>query len=336
MSHEDDVVAHLKSLERPAPTVRVDRRRVLSAGRRRRGARAAAVTAAGVVAVAGVVTAAMAVAPGTHHAAVPATSSTSTPTTSPVPAPSPSPAHAVIDPVTGLVTTPFSTFMVNQHDLDIMMSAWDLARSRCMAEAGYADRFVFAVTHTAVPDMSTPYGIWDRDALHQRGYAGPTLDPYAGEGSEIHVSSPAVETAMETCADQVRPMGFIFEPTSFDDLRPAVGVETAGDTAEGKGVVAEWVACLATHGVAGPEDDDSLMPAGVLSMSLADQVRIGLVDIDCKESTDLRQRLADIDAANQQAYLDAAPAFEAAYRETVETALAASRAYLSASGIDMP
>ena len=229
-----------------------------------------------------------------------------------------------------------SSFQVSQHDLDIMMSAWDLARSRCMADAGYADNFVFAVTRTAQPDTSRIYGIWDPEDLRQHGYAGPALNPDDGEGSEIHVSTPAVDAAMQACADQVRPMGFIFEPTSFDDIKPAVGAESAVYTPEGQAVIAEWTACLEAHDVAAPDEEGSLQPAGMLSMSLPEQVRIGLIDIDCKESTDLRQRLADIDAGTQQAYLDSAPEYVAAYQTTAELALATSRAYLAEAGIDMP
>lgn len=336
MSHDEAFVAHLKNLEVPAPPLPIDRRRVLAMGRRRRGTRAAAVSALSTVAVAGLITAAVAALPGPDHAAPPATTPTATPTTVPAPAPSATPAHAVIDPVTGLVTTPFSTFLVSQHDLDIMGSAWDLARSRCMADAGYADNFVFAVQRSPVPDMSTPYGIWNRDEVRERGYAVPQLDPYDGEGSAIDISSAAVEAAMSSCADQVRPMGFVVEPTSFDDIAPAEGAESAEDTPEGRVVIAEWTACLEAHDVAPPDEEGSLRPAGVSSMSLDEQVRIGLIDIDCKESTDLRQRLADIDAAIQQAYLDSAPAYVAAYTAAIESALSTSRAYLEASGIDMP
>ncbi|KRD43530.1 hypothetical protein ASE38_04695 [Cellulomonas sp. Root930] len=339
MSNDDAFIAHLKNLETPAPPLPVDHRRVLAAGRRRRGTRAVAVSAISAVAVAGLVTAAVAALPSTRDAAPPATTATTatnTPTTAPAPEPSPTSAHAVIDPVTGLVTTPLSSFHASQHDLDIMMSAWDLARSRCMADAGYADSFVFAVTRTPEPDLSRQYGIWDRDELRQRGYAGPAFDPYDGEGSEIHVSSPAVDAAMQTCADQVRPRGFIFEPTSFDDVAPAMGVQPAYRTPEGQAVIAEWAACLAAHDVTAPDEEGSLQPAGVLSTSLQEQVRIGLIDIDCKESTNLRQRLADIDAVNQQAYLDSAPEYVSAYRATVAAALAASRAYLAEAGIDMP
>ena len=336
MSNDDAFVAHLKNLEAPTPPLPVDHRRVLAAGRRRRGMRAAAVSAISAVAVAGLVTAAVAAMPGTHYAAPPATTATSAPTTAPAPESSPTSVHGVIDPVTGLVTTPFTGFQVSPHDQDIMLSAWDLARSRCMADAGYADNFVFAVTRTVVPDMSTPYGIWDRDALRQRGYGGLPLDPYAGETSKVRVSSPAVDAAMQTCADQVRPMGFDFEPTSFDDIAPAVGAQSAAYTVKGRAVIAEWAACLAAHDVAAPDEEGSLRPAGVMKLSLEEQVRIGLIDIDCKESTNLRQRLADIDAVNQQAYLDSAPEFVAAYRATVASALVTSRAYLAAAGIDMP
>ncbi|WP_407342178.1 hypothetical protein [Pengzhenrongella phosphoraccumulans] len=336
MNNDDAFVAHLKNLEGPTPPLPVDHRRVLAVGRRRRGTRVAAVSVISTVAVAGLVTAAVAVLPGTHYAVAPATTATSTATTAPAPGPSPRSAHAVIDPVTGVVTTPFTSFQVSQNDLDIMMSAWDLARSRCMADAGYADSFVFAVTRTALRDTSRLYGIWNRDDLRQRGYAEPALDPYDGEGSEIHVSSPAVEAAMQSCVDQVRPMGFIFEPTSFDDIKPAVGAESAIYRPEGQAVIAEWTACLEAHEVAAPDEEGSLQPAGVLSMSLPEQVRIGLIDIDCKESTDLRQRLADIDAGDQQAYLDSAPEFVAAYQTTAKLALVTSRAYLANAGIDMP
>jgi len=333
MSTDDAFVTHLKNLEAPAPPLPVDHGRVLVLGRRRRGVRAAAVSAVSVAAVAGLVTAAVAALPGPLDAAPPATT-TSVPTPATTPAPSPTSAHAVIDPVTGVVTTPLSTFTVSRHDLDIMMTAWELARSRCMADAGYAENFVFAVTRSPERDVSRPYGIWNRDELRERGYAEEPVDIYDGEGSEIHVSSPAVDAAMQACADQVRPMGFVFEFTSFDDIAPAVGAESAVRTPEGQAVVAEWTACLAAHGVPGP--DEFLQPAGVLGLSLDEQVRIGLIDIDCKESTNLRQRLADIDAVLQQAYLDSAPEYVAAYRATVDAALAASRAYLSEAGIEMP
>ncbi|GAA3799849.1 hypothetical protein [Cellulomonas soli] len=336
MSHDEAFVAHLKNLEVPPPPLPIDRRRILAIGRRRRGTRAAVVSAVSAVAVAGLVTAAVAALPGPDYAAPPATTPTATPTTLPAPEPSATPAHAVIDPITGLVTTPFSTFLVSQHDLDIMGSAWDLARSRCMADAGYADNFVFAVQRTALPDMSRPYGIWNSAEVRQRGYAEPQLDPYDGEGSTIDISSAAVEAALDSCNDQVWPMGFIVDPTSFDDSKPAVGAEFAGYTPEGSVVIAEWTACLEAHDVAPPDEEGSLQPAGVLSMSLEEQVRIGLIDIGCKESTDLRQRLADIDAVNQQAYLDSAPAYVAAYTAAIESALSASRAYLEAAGIDMP
>ena len=36
MSHDDDFVTHLKSLERTTPSVSVDREHILSVGRRRR------------------------------------------------------------------------------------------------------------------------------------------------------------------------------------------------------------------------------------------------------------------------------------------------------------
>ena len=132
-----------------------------------------------------------------------------------------------------------------------MMSAWDLARSRCMADAGYADNFVFAVTRIPEP---TCRGSTASGTGTSCGSAGTRARPsiiYDGEGSEIHVSSPAVDAAMQTCADQVRPMGFIFEPTSFDDIAPAMGVQSAYRTPEGQAVIAEWAACLAAHDVTG-------------------------------------------------------------------------------------
>ncbi|WP_066583383.1 hypothetical protein [Cellulomonas timonensis] len=331
MSRDDTFAAHLRSLEADPPPISVDRDRVLAIGRRRRAARGAGIGAASVALVAGLMSAAISAAPSPHDAALPAT--TSTPSAPPATAP-PSPARAQIDPVTGAITTPFTTFHVTSRELDIMGSAWDLARSQCMADLGYASDFVFAPTRTPPRDTSLDYGIWNRDDLRRSGYDTAVDDRF--EGSSIKTSSPQAETAMQTCMDQVRPMGFIFEPTSFDAVAPAKGVTAATYTSQGQAVVDEWTACLDAAGVAGPDEAGSLLPAGVLRMSSQEQLRIGMVDIDCKESTGLRQRLADIDAVNQQEYLDSAPAYVAAYRATVERAVAASRSYLAQSGIEIP
>ena len=71
MSRDDDFVTHLKSLERTTPSVSVDREHILSVGRRRRAGRTAGITTFGVVAVVGLVTTTVAVAPRMHDAAPP-------------------------------------------------------------------------------------------------------------------------------------------------------------------------------------------------------------------------------------------------------------------------
>ena len=219
-----------------------------------------------------------------------------------------------------------------------MQTASDLALSRCMADVGFADSIVFGPT--AMGDGSSlNYGVWSRDEVRQYGYAVHVEDviEWSDPPGSMNLSSPQAEAAMFACVDQVDAMGLALRPgpPGDDDARPEAPTESS-QTAEGRAVIAEWTACLVAHDVPSPDPEALFQPRGVEQLDLAEQVRIGLIDIDCKEATNFRQRLADIDAVIQQAFIDAHPDYVASVRATRDRTVAAATAYLVAAGIEVP
>ena len=167
-----------------------------------------------------------------------------------------------------------------------MQTASDLALSRCMADVGFADSIVFGPT--AIGDGSSlNYGVWSRDEVRQYGYAVHFEDviEWSDPTGSMNLSSPQAEAAMSACVDQVDAMGLALRPgpPGDDDARPE-GPTESSQTAEGRAVIAEWTACLVARTSRHPTRRLCSNPRGV-EQRPGGQVRIGLINIDCKGAT---------------------------------------------------
>jgi len=319
--NEDDLVARLKSLENNAPRVRVDRARVLRAGRRRRGARAAGISVVAVAAVLGAYSAVGAL-PVHGDASRPAdTPASQTPTPS---------ARAHVDPVTGVADLPMDDRVMNEVDVAVMESAQSLAMSRCMADAGFGNAYRFVEPKKPDARPGYRYGVWDVASLRQRGYSGPTTDIF-DSSTDIDLSAPGASGAMSDCLQDVKALGLVGGPEGVKATAP-VGRKTAEDLPAGQAVLADWRDCLRTHDVDPPTDRSSFTPTFPSDPSLGEQVRVGLIDIACKKEVDLNQRMSDIELASQQAYLVRARHYLAAWDAYFTPILARDRAYLAEAG----
>lgn len=337
MSTDDEFLARLRDLAGEPPAVAVDRARVLHLGRRRRAARATGIGAVAVLAVVGVsggVTALAAQRGGGVAAPAGPASVAPAPTPDATPEPSDAPTAAVpvalVDDVAGTITLPLDAWTWSDADFATSQTAVELSVSQCMAAAGMADEFPFPGPVPVQPDDVT-YGVWQRDVVEATGYA--SLVPQDSPGGGLDGDDPRVATQRDCYIAAFATYGV--EAQAIQDGGPQ-GYESPGYVPEGIALLDEWRRCMADHDVATSPEEAWAVPSGATAAPLAEQVRIGLIDVECKESMDFVQRFAEVEAAQQLDYIARAEPFLTELHAAQERALVASRALLAENGVAMP
>ncbi|MFS0699763.1 hypothetical protein AB6N24_07290 [Cellulomonas sp. 179-A 4D5 NHS] len=341
MSTDDAFTRHLRDVAATAPRVAVDHRAVLASARRHRLARAGGVTVGTLVLVLAVALGVSAL-PGPGEAALPAGP---TPGGTTVPAPSPTPGSSasaapadavIIDLDAGTVRLPLDDWLIDESEEAILLAAQLHSAHRCLEAAGYGE---YSSSSTGLPPVRPgfrDYGVWVRADVEARGYQD-LVETFDEQGAGGNGSPPPEEffPASRACFAAALDQGLSYDPSDFESLAPE-GWTSALRTDEGRAVVAEWAACLAEQGVATPPVDDGVMvPTGVLDAPLDEQVRVGLLDVACKEQLDVVGRLAGLDAAAQLAYIERARPYLEALRPVQQAALAKARAYLEEAGVEV-
>ncbi|WP_024286744.1 hypothetical protein [Cellulomonas sp. KRMCY2] len=328
MNHNESFTAALRTMADQTPLIRVDRHTVLRLGRRRRAARTAGVSVMIAVGVAGLYGGVVAALPRVQdHMVAPAT-----PTPEPSPERSVTAVGAVVDKEAGTISLPLDERIWSSADVATMQAAVDLYVSRCMADAGLGAEYTFQGPYAVQPD-DVYYGVWVRAVVLESGYR--SLGPDTSRpGSGLRGNDPRISTQTE-CYLSALKSGLTYEPTDFDATAP-VGHKLPADLPEGQVVMDEWRQCLRANDVAPPVDDASLLPRDALGAPLEEQIRIGLIDVDCKEQTDFVQRIADIDAAEQLAYIERASDYLQQIRPIQQSVITKARAYLQDAGVPIP
>lgn len=339
MSTDDDFTRRLRDVAATAPRVTVDRSAVLAAGRRRRLARAGGVTVGTLVLVLAVALGVSAL-PGPGQAALPAGPTPGEPTPSvSAPAAGPTadaaPAFPVIDVGAGTVRLPLDDWLIDEAGEALLQGAADHSADACLEAAGYGEHSSFSglpPTRRGFVD----YGVWRRADVEARGYQDLVVefDEPVARGDR---PAPTEEfyTASRACFGAARDQGLMYDPADFESLAPE-GWTSALSTDAGRAVAAEWAACLADQGVATPSlGDGGMIPVGVLDAPLDEQVRVGLLDVACKEQLGVVRRLAEIDTEQQLAYIERARPYLEALRPVQQDALAKARAYLTEAGVEV-
>ena len=353
MNH-DDVARRLQQLAGPTPLITVDRGRVLHAGRRRRTARAVALggtATLGLTALVGGVVVALpqggsddpslaAPPPSTSASATPDPTSGAVP-----PAPGDAPA-AVVDLATGAITLPLDELTLSPRDQVVIEWARSLSVSRCMEEAGYGANHRFAPPELPADIPSShhgingSYGVWVREQVATYGYGGPSWhDTELWDSADRRAGGDDAAAAELACSLAAIDEGLGYSQEQFDawDAVAPEGWQPAQYTTEGQAVLEEWRACLTAAGVTPPGPDEGMIPPGVMGAPPAEQVRVGLIDVTCKEDLDVVQRLADVDAAQQWAYLERGGREYLQERAAADRAmLATAEALLAGAGIEVP
>lgn len=342
MNDDELLVTRLREMVGHVPPVQVDRDDVLRRGRRRRVLRASGATVGAGVLCAGLYLAVGGSGSEPASTFAPASGDeSSSPTTSPA-----GPvgdglategARAVIDESAGTITLPLDAWLPSRQERAVTRSARDVYLARCTTAAGRGD-IVDLVGPVRVPSGTgneQSYGAWRVETLEQWGYEQPGLDDALP--NRIGAADAAATELVSSCQQSGIDEGLAVAPGQLDVLA-LEGVEAPvafTGTAAGRVVLAEWRGCLADRGVEPPAEGGGMVPPAAVDASLDEQVRIGRIDIACKDELDVVQRLADVDAAEQREYIVRAGDRLEQRRAIEQAVLSKAEAYLASQGLSM-
>jgi len=347
----EEFVARIRAAATDTPSVRIDRAHVLRAGRRRRAGRVVGGVGLTGLLMAGTVTAVASLGPsGPQAPAAPSTDAASpSPRATDVPVDEPyGPVEVVagaadVDTETGVIRLPVEANWLTADEWDVVGTAQDVFLDGCFETAGYGEYFSpgdapflqdMAARHARETER---YGVWREADVRVNGYGG-AMAQWGGPEDEVLDGLPFTEdmaAASRGCYRAMLDAGLSWEPATVTADAP-LGLPPVYEMPEARPVIDEWAECLADAGVAPPRDADSvLVPGDVWDASFDEEVEIGLVDVACKAQVDLVQRLADVEAAYQLAYLERGREWVEEYAALQQRTLRAAEAYLAtAEGSD--
>ncbi len=338
----DDVLDRMRAAAADTPRVTVDRGAVLRAGRRRRVARVAGGAGLSVALVAATITGVAALAPDGPAGPVGADDS---PTGSPSPTPGAydeayGPVEVVagvaeVDAEAGTIVLPLDAYRLSADDWDVIDAAQDVFLDACFEDAGYGEYYepgeALWQSSARHAQEAHRYGVWQADDVRERGYAG-LLETWATPEEEVSglPFTDEMAAASRGCYRAMLDAGLSYEPETTTADAP-LGVPPVTLMPEADEALAAWVGCLDDAGVAAALDDSGVLaPPGVWAEPFDEQVRIGLIDVQCKAETDLVQRLADVEAAYQLAYIERGGTWLEDFAAVQEEVLRTAEEYLAA------
>ncbi len=344
MNPDDDFVEHLRRVARRTPPLRVDAEQVLRAGRRRRRTRAAGVSALATVAVVATVAGGSVLLPGPGRP-WPAAPPAGAPASSEA---EPSP-HVVLDAAAVTVTTPLDAWVLSGQELAITQAALSHHVDTCMAARG-RDGYAEAAREIVVPvvpaDGYATFGLWDPEQAGEDAYAPrpEPFDVYAGEdspGTGVDHAGDDEGATSRACYAEADRAGLLLDLADVDAAAPApAGLDPVELTEDGKDVIRAWEECLADRGVEDPDPEEAggfpLVPDAVEGAGPVDRARISAVDLACKDELGTVAAVADIEAREQNAYVERAREHLTLRRDLEQEVLARAVAHLEAHGITVP
>lgn len=331
--NDEDFILRLRSVSQQTPVVAVDHTKVLRSGRRRRAGRAVGATLGVGALCGGLVAGALALTPAQPRE-TPVMPATTAPTATQGPSESGDGPRAIVDEVTGTITTPLDDWDLSIEERTETRTANDVFTARCMTDAGYGDTVTLDGPSFALNTDGLGFGLWRHDALMRSGYE---MD-LAGVSTNGFTAAPGTEEAvleqLDACGQQAVEAGLTYDPEQLGEI-PPTNFTPAGGTPEGVAIIGEWKQCLTERGVEPPGPDDGMVPPAVQDASPEEVIRIGEIDLACKGELDTVQQLADIQAAQEAEFIARAKDYLEQRLSIEQAALETSRAYLKEQGLSM-
>jgi len=341
MTHDDDFVRRLKDMADSSFPVTVDRRGVLRVGRRRRQARRGGIALLAVTAVTASAAGVQAMLPDPD---APAPLAGPSDVAAPAPSPLPSqPAGVVFDAATGTAVEPLDAWFWTPQEQAIQAAALEHFRTTCLAAAGVAgyQDIPEQITVPVIPDDGYgDYGLWDRSQLDGLGYA-PRPQPSDLAPESAYADADTGDNAYDqaiACVGEAETAGLVFDGEQITTQGPE-GTTALNYIDEGRVVIDQWARCVREQGLKAAGSDSSfvgLVPTGAAVAGPEEQARMAEIDLGCKERLGSVQALADIQAQEQEHYIDRALSYLTEVRAAQQTVVATAATYLEDNGVTVP
>lgn len=239
---------------------------------------------------------------------------------------------AQVDPTTGVIVLPLDRYNLTRAERGIFQTANDLAMSRCMKDKGFGRYGRFVDRRDPRPEIDRTFGVWVKASVARYGYRPVPQSQRTRQVMRLNEQQmpAAAERAFLDCIPHVRRLGLVL-PAGLDVANgPSVGNGAPLDSPAARAAIERWATCLKAAGAPAPNAlDDDWVPPGLLNAPLQQQIRVALIDVECKQRLGTIQALADIEARRQWPYIDTHEARLVQQRRALDALVARSRAYLA-------
>ncbi|WP_157544388.1 hypothetical protein [Jonesia quinghaiensis] len=251
-------------------------------------------------------------------------------------------ATAILDGDTGEIVLPLEQFFMSRDEQSKVDGAIILSMASCIHDAGYPALWVpFGERERK---ESQRYGRWVLEYAEKYGYSDiPDLigqeirdhEVAFGQYYSEEVNIPEYDKVIEDCGGNGEDSEII--ASAFEDGAPPEVLEMRQlsynlmkETPEAQAAENEWRQCVEEEGLVVEEVDNEYAIKDVSYIDAdEDSIRAAIIDVRCKEKTDLIKRLSDIEASYQAPILKKYEAELVEMRSSVEESIAAVDVFMN-------
>jgi len=243
--------------------------------------------------------------------------------------------RAHLDRDTGQVRYPLDDYALTGTDALVVERANALLVQQCMATSGLDFPRAAQDWDAKSQQPDRTFGLWSSTIAARDGYDIPTELAKKNLEDREAAQPESWWTKYWDCLDTTKQLpamsllvGNPNEPSPVDRGYSEALRETqsSGEFGDAR---SEWVGCLENEGLTA-EDGPVLIP--VLPRSVEARFKIALLDVGCKDKLGTMQRIADVMAQFQAAYIDAHDTDLTAFRTRAQDVLAQAREIVATSG----
>lgn len=209
--------------------------------------------------------------------------------------------RAVVDVENGQIELPLDRYFHSDQEMWAMEYASDLLMADCMEEEGLQ----FKALDYREQEVRTTrrYGIWRKVEALALGYRKPPDDAIRTEAMALNAGDPSPEwqARYQTCIKDQRLADLRVDapPNGLEGLD---SYELAMVSDDGAAAWRAWADCLEGQGLTPPSEGEWIS-RGWATANLERQISTAIADVDCKDSLNTVQVMADIEAEYQAGML---------------------------------
>lgn len=240
---------------------------------------------------------------------------------------------ATIDKDRGRIELPVDKYRVTDEEQEIFSEAGKIYMLMCLQKDGYVDEY-----RESIPEIEEDrrYGRWSEELAQQFGYtlaATPAKQAVLDSMGTNKGSSEIPIEAFEKCGAEEDYLRFFPDESTINTVTNEVDTwELMVSSQQFTQVLDEWKQCLKENGLDVQEDGDTELPDPVgadYENATESSIKVALIDVKCKESTDFVQRLANIEASYQGPVVKKYENELVAYRDLVSATIVEAKEFIA-------